>query len=402
MIPKPGRIAPLLQALENNTIVDEICYKCSGFLLFPPLCDFIQTRDVLRKVVIDGSFLTTRCSERFMTAVANNPMIQSFILNHSPESITAKSWGILRSHPNLNEISFPMNSSPVRIKMIRQVIETCPSMKLVKLNAEDIHSENWISIRETLEKVQATLHLTLSLNSSRKEWMVHGIYDFLHLWSHPVHLDIDLSYLFTMLVQGQTSWMSHVLGPSVFALSLNSIIKRSEDIIHHLVESQNTTLKELVLIVNASECTKILSALQELAHLEKLTLIFLRRAEILPIKTQLLYAFDKNISIKKICICGYNMDEERPEDFGWISDEERPRWEFEEKPEEVEWTVNEQAKWQYIQNRNKSISVLRTTPDSFLLGVLPYVFHACPCNKVGATVIYESLRGLCEHLCDES
>jgi hypothetical protein len=203
------------------------------------------------------------------------------------------------------------------------------------------------------------------------------------------------------LVQAQTSWISHVLLPSFVTLTLDSISDRSEEILHHLAQSHNATLKELRLYVCASECSKSLSALEDLAHLEKLTLIFHRLAEVMPIKSQLLDAFNKNISIKKICIVGYNRGEENVDDDGWYGNEEPPRWEYHAKPEEVEWTMNEQAKWQYIQNRNKSISVLRTMPDSFPLGVLPHVFQACPCNTVGTTVLFESLRGLCEQLCVE-
>jgi hypothetical protein len=72
-----------------------------------------------------------------------------------------------------------------------------------------------------------------------------------------------------------------------------SISLRSEQILHHLIQSNNATIKELELIVSAPECTNICNALQDLVYVEKMTLIFLQRDEVLPFKSLLLDAFNK-------------------------------------------------------------------------------------------------------------
>lgn len=176
--------------------------------------------------------------------------------------------------------------------MIREVIETCPSMQTVTLNEEDIRSPNWRSISESMGKVQATLKRFLRVYIGVNEKSLNRMYDFLPTCPHPVHLQLEI-YDFVQDFAERTSWISRILGSPVFALSMVSISLRSEQILHHLIQSNNATIKELELIVSAPECTNICNALQDLVYVEKMTLIFLQRDEVLPFKSLLLDAFNK-------------------------------------------------------------------------------------------------------------
>jgi hypothetical protein len=88
-------------------------------------------------------------------AAAENPTIQSIYMNgfRRCPSIRAASWGKLRSHPNLQELYIPRDSSPECIEMIQGVIETCPSIHAVGIPVEDIASQKLRPILESLKKV---------------------------------------------------------------------------------------------------------------------------------------------------------------------------------------------------------------------------------------------------------
>jgi hypothetical protein len=167
-----------------------------------------------------------------------------------------------------------MDSSPKSIEMIQQVIQTCPSMNTVALSVDKINqitSQKWKSISEALKTVRPMLTLRFHLRADIHKEASNMIQDFLHECPNPVHLQMHGSYL-SIYRDAPTFWIRHLLGSSVLALSLNFFSGQSEQILHHLTSSNNTTLKELHIQSSFKECSGILDAMQDLAHLEKLTL----------------------------------------------------------------------------------------------------------------------------------